>query len=193
MPRQNIPQRPSFALRVLQISDFHLFSQVDEELLGVKTFFALQGVVEYLLDKEEPFDLIVASGDISQDGSAESYKYAKSLIEQLGAPTIYLPGNHDNWANMCEVLSAQMQSVVNLGNWQIVALDSHLPGKNEGYLQEKQLQLVAQTAAQSENVLLMLHHNPVPMGSAWLDPMMIANGVQLLDLCESYDSIRGLA
>lgn len=183
------PQHP---LRIVQLSDFHLFDNPQGQLLGVNTYEALQGVVEHARQQAGPIDLVLATGDISQDGSAQSYQHAQTLLQPLQAPMVFLPGNHDDLAAMRSVLGSQMAAITDRSDWRIVALDSHVAGSDEGFLGEDQLALLEQAAQTERWVLVAMHHNPVPMGSAWLDPMMIANANELLALCERQEQIRGL-
>lgn len=192
MSTDKTSQTAQFDVRILQISDFHLFSKPSAELLGVNTFNALQDVVRYIEAHEDTFDLILASGDISQDGSVLSYEHAQQLLAPLKSPVIYLPGNHDHLPTMQQVLSAQMAPIYSVSDWLIVSLDTHVAGTNEGYLEDAQLQLLEKAATKGQNVLAAMHHNPVPMGSTWLDPMMVSNATQLLSICERHPSIRGL-
>ncbi|HLR30485.1 MAG TPA: 3',5'-cyclic-AMP phosphodiesterase [Paenalcaligenes sp.] len=185
-------QTASTSTRILQISDFHLFSESDKELLGVNTYDALKNVVKYIEAHEDTFDLILASGDVSQDGSVQSYEHAQQLLAPLKSSVVYLPGNHDHLPAMQQVLSAQMDPIYSVGGWLVISLDTHVAGTNEGYLEDSQLQLLEKAAASNQNILVVMHHNPVPMGSAWLDPMMIANATQLLSICEHHSCIRGL-
>lgn len=180
------------SLRVVQISDFHLFANTEDRLLGVETYAALQGVIADIQTHAGEIDLVLATGDISQDGSKQSYEHAQQLVQRLAAPTLFLPGNHDSLDTMQSVLGAQMPAVTDIEGWRIVALDTHVAGTDEGFLAESQLALLAEAAQTEQRVLVAMHHNPVPMGSAWLDPMMIANTHRLLALCEAHPQIEAL-
>ncbi len=55
--------------RLIQISDIHLLADQQGELLGVKTEDSFQAVVHLLKQEKNNIDLILLSGDLSQDGS----------------------------------------------------------------------------------------------------------------------------
>ena len=56
-------------LRIVQLSDCHLFADESGKLLGLNTQFSLDKVLE-LVRREQPNpDLILATGDLSQDAS----------------------------------------------------------------------------------------------------------------------------
>ena len=57
---------------LVQISDSHLFAEADGTLLGMNTRESLQKVIELVRLQQPQIDLIIASGDISQDGTLDS-------------------------------------------------------------------------------------------------------------------------
>ena len=52
---------------LVQLSDSHLFADADGKLLGMNTHDSLQRVIERVLDEQPQVDLILASGDLSQE------------------------------------------------------------------------------------------------------------------------------
>ena len=54
---------------VVQLSDSHLFANADGRLLGMKTDDSLQQVMRAVATEQPNIDLLLCSGDISQDGS----------------------------------------------------------------------------------------------------------------------------
>src|SRR5512133_296719 len=86
------------ALRILHLSDSHLFGDDTLQYDRVDTLAALRRVLERagVLDRA---DVVVLSGDLSNDGSAESYRRLRALVEPWaaarGAVVVYAMGNHD--------------------------------------------------------------------------------------------------
>ncbi|PMZ30260.1 phosphodiesterase, partial [Pseudomonas sp. GW247-3R2A] len=78
------------------------FAEADGKLLGMNTRDSLQKVIELVRLQQPQIDLIVASGDLSQDGTLESYQLFRDLTRQLDAPTRWIPGNHDEPRIMAE-------------------------------------------------------------------------------------------
>ena len=77
-------------------------------------------------------DLILLTGDVSEDGSPASYGRVSARLNTVGAPVLALPGNHDN--------PEVMQRFFPVGpwngphqqkerNWQLVLLDSTVTGE----------------------------------------------------------------
>ncbi len=82
---------PSSSVLLVQISDSHLFAEADGALLGMSTRDSLEKVVDLVLAEQPQVDLVVASGDISQDGSVESYEAFRRISTQIAAPRAGLP------------------------------------------------------------------------------------------------------
>ena len=48
-------------------------------------------------------DLLLATGDLSEDGSRTSYLALRNYLKPLGIPVLALPGNHDDPGLLAEV------------------------------------------------------------------------------------------
>ena len=102
---------------LVQLSDSHLFAEEDGKLLGMDTCDSLAKVIERVQTEQPQIDLILASGDLSQDGSLASYQRFRDLSAQLNAPTRWFPGNHDELPAMQQACAGSdlLQPVVDLG------------------------------------------------------------------------------
>jgi 3',5'-cyclic-AMP phosphodiesterase len=185
----NGPVEP--ALRILHLSDSHLFGDDSLQYDQVDTLAALQRVLERAgtLDRT---DAVVLSGDLSNDGSAQSYRRLRALVEPWGAAhgsaAVYAMGNHDLPAGFEEVLGDR-EGVTTLRGFRIVCVDSSVPGAGFGELRPAQLDWlreVLQTPAPNGTVLV-LHHPPVPAATALLAALELRNPEQLLEVCRGTD------
>lgn len=70
-----LPLAGEARVRILQITDTHLFAQKHEALLGVNTWESYQAVLEAIRPHQHEFDLIVATGDLAQDQSSAAYQH----------------------------------------------------------------------------------------------------------------------
>jgi len=186
----------SSSVLLVQLSDSHLFAEAHGKLLGMTTRDSLEAVVDLVLAEQPHIDLILATGDLSQDGSVESYQAFRESSERLNAPKRWLPGNHDELHKMA--IAAQqsdfLEPVVDVGNWRITMLDSAVPGSVPGYLEDKQLQLLAQALSEApqRHHLICLHHHPVPIGAAWMEPIGLRNPEALFSVLERFPHARAL-
>lgn len=187
-----MPSAPvnSSSVLVVQLSDSHLFAEADGKLLGMPTRDSLNAVVDLVLAEQPQIDLLLATGDLSQDGSVESYQAFRQSSARIKAPARWLPGNHDELREMA--IAAQhsdfLEAVVDVGNWRITMLDSAVSGSVPGYLEDKQLQLLAQALSEApqRHHLVCLHHHPVPIGAAWMAPIGLRNPDALFSVLERF-------
>lgn len=73
-PKNNI-------LNLVQITDSHLFADPAGTLLGLPTSDSLKSVVDLVVQEQQGVDLVLATGDIAQDGSAVSYRRFVELVD----------------------------------------------------------------------------------------------------------------
>ena len=83
-------------IKLIQISDLHLFKHEAMTLLGVNTQQSLQSVLEMYKKRTNPVDFFILCGDLSQDGSKEAYERIADLFYPLEVPVYFVPGNHDH-------------------------------------------------------------------------------------------------
>ena len=134
-------------LRVLQLTDPHLMARADGDLLGVRTRESLQAVIAEVLKVHGQPDLILATGDLAQDGSVEAYRVFGESLKSFSCPSVWIAGNHDHIDNLLQVsreYNASDRHVIQ-GGWQFVMLDSSVPGKVFGALAESELAFLSET------------------------------------------------
>lgn len=183
----------STPVRILQITDMHLFADRHESLHGVNTRDSLQSVLHRALQRPAP-DLVLVTGDLVHDESAAGYRALFKMLKPLKAPVGVIAGNHDN----PETLRASMSRTVRLGGvhllrgWRAVLLNSQVPGAAHGHLDNAELYFLeaALQAASNEHVLVVLHHHAVPVGSAWLDSIALDNPEALFGLLRRFPNAR---
>lgn len=181
-------------IKLLQITDSHLFEQAGGLLLGVNTRDSLNAVIQHIRETHQNIDIVLATGDISHDGSAQSYQYFLSSVKPLAPLVRGLPGNHDLPAILSQEWQQHATPITDIAGWRIVALDTTIPNSNAGALAATQLDLLenACESAPDQHVLLALHHNPVASGCAWLDTMMVDNHHQLFQRIERLPNIQAM-
>jgi Icc protein len=143
-------------------------------------------------------DLLLATGDMSQDGEAAAYRRLARVLSE--APALAqasircLPGNHDLPAVMRQELPQWSVPVTDVGAWRVVALDTTVPGSNAGHLPASQLDLLEAALAEApgRHTLIAMHHNPMQIDSHWHDSMMIDNPQALFKLLTRWPQVRVL-
>jgi len=185
------------APKIIQITDSHIFKEANGCLLGLNTRNSLKAVIYDIKSKDIKADLILATGDISQDQSPEAYQYFSDAMDLLEIPVCWIPGNHDDVHQMAESLTGEFftpAKKINLGEWQIILLDSALSGQVYGRLGREQRTFL-EKAIQSANapfLLPVIHHHPVDVQSQWLDPLGLEDADEFLEILDKCSSVRGL-
>ncbi|MVW78447.1 phosphodiesterase [Bordetella sp. 02P26C-1] len=165
---------------LVQLTDLHLMAEPESEMCHVNTDASLRAVIDLVRANGHRPDLVLATGDLSQDGSPCAYERLQKVLAQTNWPVRCLPGNHDDPLVMREVLGPWTDPVVDIGAWRVVMLDSTIPGSNAGYLSDEQLDLLETAAGdQDRHVLVALHHNPIQVASGFTDTMMLENASTL--------------
>ena len=184
------------AVLLVQLTDSHLFAEASGRLLGMDTADSLRHVVERVLDEQPRVDMILATGDLSQDGSVASYERFRNLCEPIPAPARWCPGNHDELAAMRQVAQdgELMTPTLDIGAWRVVMLDTLVPGSVFGMLRDDQLELLerALQEAPDRHHLICLHHHPVNIGSRWMDTIGLHNREALFEVIDRHSCVRAL-
>lgn len=149
---------------VLQLSDPHLVRE--ESGADARLALALQTVRASGL---RPLAILL-TGDLSDDGSPESYARLRAAVDpvaaELGAPVVAIPGNHDEAEAFREgVLDGEpLHRAVDVHGVRIVALDTSVPGRPHGELGAGQLEWLSDVLAEPapHGTVLCLHHPPIP-------------------------------
>lgn len=181
-------------LRVVQITDCHLGERVGTRLLNLDTDQSLAAVLAMVRETHPRIDALLATGDISDQGSIAAYRRFLHATRDIGGQPRWLPGNHDDIDNMRKVLGddVRLQRSLLLGNWQIVMLNSQIPGEVGGYLAAGELDALRACldAEPQRHALICVHHQVVPIGCAWLDQQIVANADEFWNLLDRYPQVR---
>lgn len=181
-------------LRIVQISDTHLFADDQRELLGIATTESLSAVLQSIRQLQPQPDILLLTGDLSQDETPRSYERLRDLIAALEIPAYWLPGNHDQPWLMAETLCNGLISttkVVQKGGWNLILLNSMADGKVYGELSVAELTWLEQQLQQSDHpTLVALHHPPCRIGSDWMDQIGLRQPDRLFAVLDRYPQVK---
>ncbi len=162
----------SQTIRIVQITDCHLPRDPQQDYRDANPHNNLKD----LLEKVRAFapDLVLATGDLSEDASQASYQALQAYFRPLGTTVLALPGNHDDAGLLAEAFPGSPVdnvAVTEHGQWQIIRVNSCLEGRPEGRLTEQTLQQLNQVLLDEPHRLrlLALHHQPISANSPWID------------------------
>lgn len=194
-------------LRILHLSDTHLMG--DGTLHGgvVDTVAAYRCTLDAFEDAGS-LDLVVLSGDVSDDGTPASYSILRSLTGDFaarhGAVAVYAMGNHDQRGGFRAVLGSGHPSsaadastpagvegpvfgVSEVAGYRIITVDSSVPGRTHGHVDAAQLEwLRTELATDSgHGTVVVVHHPPVEPVTA------LHQGIELINPDELADALAG--
>lgn len=183
-------------VRILQITDTHLFANVDDTLLGINTYRSYHAVLDAIKQQGLSIDLIVATGDLVQDQSFAAYQHFADGIARLPSPCVWLPGNHDYQPAMIDALNQagilSAKQVLIGEHWQLLLLDSQIQGVPHGELSDCQLDWLTRCleSYKERDTAILLHHHPMPSGCTWLDQHSLRNSHQLAERVKDHPQIK---
>lgn len=181
------------AVRVLQITDTHLVGDPAGRQRGLVVLDSLRAVLTQAL--REPTDLILLTGDIVHDDPRGYERLREAFDPKI--PVLCIPGNHDVPQSMVDILDAppfRIGGHHDIGAWRLVMLDSQQEGQVGGRLDEcerRRLDKVLSEARQP-HALVVLHHPPIAMGSAWLDAIGLDNAADFFAVLDRHAQVRGV-
>jgi 3',5'-cyclic-AMP phosphodiesterase len=185
----------SAPFRIVQITDLHLFAEVEQQLLGVPTAHSFEKLVKELASLNPSPDLFLLTGDLSQDGTVASYHRLQALLSPIGVPIYWLPGNHD----CVEVMERSLRHPLfmpdksfQIGGWKFLLLNSQDPGCVHGLLSDQTLTWLEQELEQAGGVptLVSMHHPPFGVDSDWLDGSNLQNADELFAILDRYPQVQ---
>jgi Icc protein len=186
-------------VNVLHLTDSHIQREPDTVYKGLDPRLSLQAIVRDACEQDWQADLVLLTGDMSHDGSIESYEFLRDIMQALPqAPVYHLPGNHDQADVMRAVLQGGNLSsdrYVLHGGWQFILLDSCLPDDEVGgELAEMELDFLSTCLASNPQfpALVALHHQPVDVGSSWIDAVGLSNKQQFNKLIHTFPQVRAV-
>jgi 3',5'-cyclic AMP phosphodiesterase CpdA len=179
--------------KLIQLSDLHLVSPGKLTSKVLDTNAILEETINEILSKKDYFgqiDGLVVTGDISDDGSMESYLSAYEKLSKLNVPILVIPGNHDLRDPMRKVFhenvqfsknSSQFDWVFEFDETLIIGLDTLVEGENFGFLEEKSLDFLSHQLSNNSgsDLVLLIHHPPIKTGIYFMDQIGLTNSSDL--------------
>lgn len=178
---------------IAHISDLH-FNGTEEHRARAAA------VVDYLKTACFPNSLhgLLISGDVADEGLPEEYRELLATVD-IEIPTIVLLGNHDDRAAYSSVaLDRETTDPINTALWLddllLLALDSSIPGRSDGYLADGTLAWAAEqieAASADTDVLIAFHHPATTIGLPLMDDRRQNATERLARLLRSHPNIVG--
>ncbi len=163
-------------MNILHISDIHFRKVYEKRENGYKgMLYCMQSPLiplEYSLKKAQKqaiIDLVIISGDLTEDGEVEDYAFLREFIENIIGETkiIVTLGNHDNKANFrkgwlkIKETSQPYNYMEFFESFCVISVDSSSEKNPNGVLGKEQLIWLEQAFVKAEEqpVILVTHHH----------------------------------
>ena len=190
-------------VRIAQISDLHIKPPGSLAYGVVDTGKALERCVATLNEFRPLPDFVVISGDLADTPTIEEYQYLKRLLAPLNLPFVSVPGNHDSrelmraaFPDACyAAASGPLDQKIEVGELDLLLLDSSVPGKPHGTLEAPTLNWLETTLASSSDrpALLFLHHPPFKTGIWHMDRQNLLNATELEPIVRRHSRVQLIA
>lgn len=188
---------------IAQISDTHIRLPGDLTEGKIDTFAYLSVCIARINALPQPPQLVIASGDLADSGSADEYRRIQAELDRLSMPYCVMPGNHDLRAPMREVFGGSpalpisgdghLQYAIDLEATRILCLDTLDEGKEGGWLCIDRLDwLYDELASSSKPTLIFLHHPPFDCGIPGMDAIKLGNPDALAEVLAEHRHAIGL-
>jgi 3',5'-cyclic AMP phosphodiesterase CpdA len=127
---------------VAQLTDTHIRAPGALAYRVVDTAAHLRRAVAHLLALRPRPDVVIATGDLVDVGSAEEYRHLRELLSPLPIPVYLIPGNHDDRAALRSVFADHgylpadgefLNYTVDSYPLRLIGLDTQVPGAGGGH------------------------------------------------------------
>ena len=145
------------AVTLLQLSDTHFAADPSQLVNGLSPDARLSGVLAEWRRTGQSADLVVLTGDNTEDGSASACARLSEALSTLGTRVLAISGNHDDPHLVAATFGDD--TVVDLGGWRVVGLDTSRPDQIHGTLDVAAAMALLDSLDGRPTVVAM-HHPP---------------------------------
>ncbi|MGK2894509.1 metallophosphoesterase family protein [Klebsiella michiganensis] len=181
-------------MKIIQISDTHICKEKNNVFFSQISMVNLKKITDDI-KKHKDISAVLITGDISQDGTIESYINSLELLGNINPPIYCIPGNHDNIENMCEAFSSSniriISDAVEIDGWEFHYINTTIPGEDCGLIDDYNLNLIRKKLSETtNNVVIVTHHHILPVGTQLVDECMVLNTDELLKVLDENKSVK---
>ncbi len=187
---------------IAQISDLHVAIDTSFMRRFVDANALLERAVEYCNTMTPRPDVVVATGDLTDHGTADEYGLLAEILGALAVPLVVIPGNHDEPEVMRSALGTPagatgptFDHTVEDFPVRLVAVDSTVPGRHDGEVDAAQLAWLDACLAEQPDrpTFCFMHHPPFATGIWWMDCIGLTGADGLGAVIGRHPQVRLLA
>lgn len=186
---------------IAHVSDAHLCApgELYQGLVDSNAMFAV--AVRNLNELDPAPDLVLFTGDLVEHGTPAEYAFARELLNDLRAPLLAIPGNHDDRDAFRSVFRDQPYwaesgplhfTVDDCGPVRIIALDATVPGAHHGEADQAACDWLdtALRPRGGDPAIVMLHHPPFESGIGFIDAYRCFGGDRLAAVLARHQNVE---
>ncbi len=159
-----------------QITDIHIGFEPGNP--DEPNLHRLRAVLERLFDGPNRIDLLLLTGDLTENGDAQSYGQLRAALASAPCPVLPIPGNHDERAALAAAFPQSgeaggfQQYAYETGDLRLLMLDTFEPGRHGGAFCEARAAWLHDRLAEAPErpTVIAMHHPPIVSGIDWMDP-----------------------
>ena len=188
-------------MRLAQITDCHITEPGDVVADRVDPTVGLRRAVDHLVELGPDIDVVLATGDLVNDGRSGQYDVLEQLLAPLTQRVVVVPGNHDDRGELRRRFDLPVAAdddpidhVVDLGDCRLVCLDTNTPGRNDGCLTIDQLTWLDTQIAERIDVpaVVVQHHPPFVSGIDAMDRYALDGAAIEADILARHRHVAGV-
>lgn len=187
---------------IIQISDLHITRDGIKACGITPTSTNLAQCIKHINNLNPPADLVLVTGDITNEGRLEETKRAKSILDTLDAPYFITPGNHDDRKHL-ETIFGSPHLVVENGfinyviddyKLRMICMDSTITGKSGGEICKVRADWLDKEISKDleKPTIVFMHHPPIMYGILETDENGFSGEKVLGSVIEKYSNIKAL-
>lgn len=187
-------------IRIVVLSDLHLTND-KRPIWGVDTYAYFKKAISMIKNIPE-IDCIVVCGDIANDGMAGTYTYVDSEFCNLGIPTFWCPGNHDNidrYYEFGQKSFSKLSGIHDVGGFRVISLcsvtfDEDNPSQNRarGLIKNDELIILDKTLSNSEKPCVVFLHHPSIEPGGWLSNKILINREEFNHVITKHSHVKAV-
>ncbi|TDT16495.1 3',5'-cyclic AMP phosphodiesterase CpdA [Ilumatobacter fluminis] len=188
-------------MRFAQITDCHITEPGDLVADRVDPTDGLRRAVDRLAELGSEIDVVLATGDLTNDGRPGEYDVLERLLERIPQRIVVVPGNHDDRGELRRRFDLPVAAdddpidhVVDLGDCRLVCLDTTVPGRNDGRVTIEQLTWLDTQIAERIDVpaIVVQHHPPFASGIESMDQYGLDGADIEADIVSRHRHVAGI-
>lgn len=165
-----------------QLTDTHVIDpDVDNDLV-VDNNERLRLAVERLNAESVKPEVVLATGDLTDNGTPREMEILAELLDPLRVPLLPLVGNHDRRDTFRDTFDmpwatddSHLSWVTDVGELRIIGLDTTIPDSHGGLFDEERQEWLTAALAEAADrrTIIAMHHPPFASGIQWMDRMRL--------------------